>query len=148
SDRMPSADRLGHRGSDPALARRSRALPRGVAAARRLGRARRDRAHAPARRAARDGGADRRGRRAMSAGAGRDRWDAVVVGGGHNGLVAAAYLARAGRSCLVIERRPALGGAAVSAEVFDGVGARLSRYSYLVSLLPELIVQELGLPVR
>jgi len=84
----------------------------------------------------------------MRAGAGRDRWDAVVVGGGHNGLVAAAYLARAGRSCLLLERRAELGGAAVSAEVFDGVGARLSRYSYLVSLLPELIVQELGLPVR
>ncbi len=83
----------------------------------------------------------------MSARAGRDRWDAVVVGGGHNGLVAAAYLARAGRSCLVIERRAALGGAAVSAEVFAGVPARLSRYAYLVSLLPELIVEELALPV-
>jgi phytoene dehydrogenase-like protein len=76
------------------------------------------------------------------------RWDAVVVGGGHNGLVAAAYLARAGRSCLLIERRGELGGAAVSAEMFDGVQARLSRYAYLVSLLPALIVEELGLPVR
>jgi phytoene dehydrogenase-like protein len=84
----------------------------------------------------------------VSAGAGRDRWDAVVVGGGHNGLVAAAYLARAGRSCLVIERQGAFGGAAVSAEVFDGIPARLSRYAYLVSLLPEQIVEELGLPLR
>jgi phytoene dehydrogenase-like protein len=83
----------------------------------------------------------------VSAGAGRDRWDAVVVGGGHNGLVAAAYLARAGRSCLVIEGRPELGGAAVSAEVFAGVPARLSRYAYLVSLLPGQIVEELGLGV-
>ena len=70
------------------------------------------------------------------------------MGGGHNGLVAAAYLARAGRSCLVIERRATLGGAAVSAELFERRPARLSRYSYLVSLLPELIVEELGLPVR
>jgi phytoene dehydrogenase-like protein len=84
----------------------------------------------------------------MSAGARRGRWDAVVVGGGHNGLVAAAYLARAGRSCLLIERGAQLGGAAVSAEVFSGVPARLSRYSYLVSLLPEEIVDELGLSVR
>ena len=84
----------------------------------------------------------------MSPGPGRGRWDAIVVGGGHNGLVAAAYLARAGRSCLVIERREQLGGAAVSAEVFSGVPARLSRYAYLVSLLPGLIVEELGLPVR
>jgi len=83
----------------------------------------------------------------VSAGAGRDRWDAVVVGGGHNGLVAAAYLARAGRSCLVVERRAELGGAAVSAEVFAGIPVRLSRYSYLVSLLPGLIVEELGLRV-
>jgi len=84
----------------------------------------------------------------VSAGTRRGRWDAVVVGGGHNGLVAAAYLARAGRSCLVIERGETLGGAAVSADVFAGVPARLSRYAYLVSLLPELIVEELGLPVR
>jgi phytoene dehydrogenase-like protein len=78
----------------------------------------------------------------------RGSYDAVIVGGGHNGLVAAAYLARAGRSCLLLERRPSLGGAAVSEEIFPGVPARLSRYSYLVSLLPELIVRELGLGVR
>jgi glycine/D-amino acid oxidase-like deaminating enzyme len=80
--------------------------------------------------------------------AGRLSYDTVIVGGGHNGLVAAAYLARADRSCLLLERRQALGGAAVSEEVFPGVAAKLSRYSYLVSLLPELIVGELGLGVR
>jgi len=75
------------------------------------------------------------------------RYDAVVVGGGHNGLTAAAYLARAGRSVLVLERLDHVGGAAVSAAVFPGVDARLSRYSYLVSLLPRRIVDELGLPI-
>jgi phytoene dehydrogenase-like protein len=75
----------------------------------------------------------------------RTRYDAVVVGGGHNGLTAAAYLAGAGRSVLVLERDDVAGGAARSAEVFPGYGARLSKYAYLVSLLPELIVDELGL---
>lgn len=78
----------------------------------------------------------------------RSRYDAVIVGGGHNGLVAAAYLARAGLSCVVLERRAAVGGAAVSARVFDGFDARVSRYAYLVSLLPRCIVDELALPVR
>jgi phytoene dehydrogenase-like protein len=72
----------------------------------------------------------------------------VVVGGGHNGLVAAAYLARAGRSVLVLERQAQLGGAAVSRQVFEGVDVRLSTYSYLVSLLPDRIVEDLGLEVR
>ncbi|MDJ0385573.1 NAD(P)/FAD-dependent oxidoreductase [Streptomyces sp. G-G2] len=72
-------------------------------------------------------------------------YDAVIVGGGHNGLVAAAYLARAGRSVLVLERLGHTGGAAVSTRPFTGVDARLSRYSYLVSLLPSKIVRELGL---
>ncbi len=75
-------------------------------------------------------------------------YDAVIVGGGHNGLAAAAYLGRAGRSCLVLERRDAVGGAAVSERAFAGVDARLSRYAYLVSLLPRRIVEELGLNVR
>jgi phytoene dehydrogenase-like protein len=72
-------------------------------------------------------------------------YDAVIVGGGHNGLVAAAYLARAGRSVLVLERLGNTGGAAVSTRPFAGVDARISRYSYLVSLLPEKIVRDLGL---
>jgi phytoene dehydrogenase-like protein len=72
-------------------------------------------------------------------------YDAVVVGGGHNGLTAAAYVARAGRTVLVLERLDHTGGAAVSAELFPGVAARLSRYSYLVSLLPRQVVDELGL---
>ncbi|GGP98213.1 oxidoreductase [Streptomyces griseomycini] len=75
-------------------------------------------------------------------------YDAVIVGGGHNGLVAAAYLARAGRSVLVLERLDHTGGAAVSTRPFPGVDARLSRYSYLVSLLPGKIVRDLGLDVR
>lgn len=78
----------------------------------------------------------------------RRTYDAVIVGGGHNGLVAAAYLARAGRSVLVLERLDHTGGAAVSTRPFTGVDARLSRYSYLVSLLPKKIVRDLGLDFR
>ncbi|WP_353940514.1 NAD(P)-binding protein [Streptomyces sp. HUAS MG91] len=73
------------------------------------------------------------------------RTDAVIVGGGHNALVAAAYLARAGRTVTVLERLGATGGAAVSTRPFTGVDARLSRYSYLVSLLPKKIVRDLDL---
>ncbi|AWW43150.1 MULTISPECIES: phytoene desaturase family protein [Streptomyces] len=75
----------------------------------------------------------------------KDVYDVVIVGGGHNGLVAASYLARAGRSVLLLERLDKTGGAAVSTRAFSGVDARLSRYSYLVSLLPEKIVNDLGL---
>src|SRR6187399_2955029 len=73
--------------------------------------------------------------------------DVVIVGGGHNGLVAAAYLARAGRSVIVLERRDHVGGAAVSERPWQGVDARLSRYSYLVSLLPQRIIRDLGLRI-
>jgi phytoene dehydrogenase-like protein len=75
------------------------------------------------------------------------RYDVVIAGGGHNGLTAAAYLARAGRSVLVLERQDHTGGVAVSARAFAGVDARLSRYSYLVSLLPKSVVADLGLRV-
>ncbi|MFE7172395.1 phytoene desaturase family protein [Streptomyces sp. NPDC057616] len=84
----------------------------------------------------------------MAAHEGHRTYDAVIVGGGHNGLVAAAYLARAGRSVLVLERLDHTGGAAVSTRPFAGVDARLSRYSYLVSLLPRKILRDLGLEFR
>lgn len=74
--------------------------------------------------------------------------DVVIVGGGHNGLTAAAYLARAGKSVILLERLEAVGGAAVSAQAFSGVDAWLSRYSYLVSLLPQRIIDDLGLRIR
>ncbi|SFS10910.1 Phytoene dehydrogenase-related protein [Agrococcus baldri] len=72
----------------------------------------------------------------------------AIIGGGHNALTAAAYLARAGVEVTVLERLPHVGGAAVSTSGFAGLDARLSRYSYLVSLLPEQIIRDLGLDVR
>jgi phytoene dehydrogenase-like protein len=71
-------------------------------------------------------------------------YDAIVIGGGHNGLVSAAYLARAGKKVLVLERRHVLGGAAVTEEVFPGF--RFSVCSYVVSLLRPEIIRELELP--
>ncbi|MCA9583161.1 MAG: NAD(P)/FAD-dependent oxidoreductase, partial [Myxococcales bacterium] len=73
----------------------------------------------------------------------RSRYDVVVVGGGHNGLVCAAYLAKAGKSVLVVERRPVLGGAAVSEEVFPGF--TYSVCSYVVSLFRPHIIRDLDL---
>ncbi len=75
------------------------------------------------------------------------KFDVVIVGGGHNGLTAAAYLAKAGLKTLVLERLDTFGGAAVSAQAFDGVAAKLSRYSYLVSLLPRQVIDDLGLEI-
>jgi len=72
------------------------------------------------------------------------RYDAIIIGGGHNGLVTAAYLARAGKKVLVLERRHVLGGAAVTEEVFPGF--QFSVCSYVVSLLRPEIIRELDLP--
>lgn len=74
------------------------------------------------------------------------RYDAIVIGGGHNGLTCAAYLAKAGRKTLVLERRHVLGGAAVTEEVFPGY--KFSVCSYVVSLLRPEIIRDLDLPAH
>jgi phytoene dehydrogenase-like protein len=71
-------------------------------------------------------------------------YDAIIIGGGHNGLVCAAYLARGGRKVLVLERRERVGGAAMTEEVFPGF--RFSVFSYVVSLLRPEIIRDLDLP--
>ena len=73
------------------------------------------------------------------------KYDVVIVGGGHNGLVAGTYLARAGKSVVILEANPEIGGATQSVRTFPEFDANLSRYSYLVALLPDAIVQDLGL---
>src|SRR5829696_7051044 len=71
-------------------------------------------------------------------------YDVIIIGGGHNGLINAAYLARAGRKVLVLERRHVLGGAAVTEEIFPGF--KYSVCSYVVSLLRPEIIRDLDLP--
>jgi phytoene dehydrogenase-like protein len=75
----------------------------------------------------------------------KSRYDAVILGAGHNGLVAAAYLAGAGLSVLLLEKNDYIGGATTSQKVFPDFDAHLSRYAYLVSLFPEKIIRDLGL---
>src|SRR2546421_9974244 len=78
----------------------------------------------------------------------KSRYDVVILGAGHNGLVAASYLGRAGLSVLLLEKNDYIGGATTSQKVFPDYDARLSRYSYLVSLLPEKIIRDLGLKLE
>ena len=73
------------------------------------------------------------------------KYDVVIVGGGHNGLVAATYLARAGKSVRILEANPEIGGASQSVQTFPQFDANLSRYSYLIALLPDKIISDLGL---
>jgi phytoene dehydrogenase-like protein len=75
----------------------------------------------------------------------KSKYDVVILGAGHNGLVAASYLGRAGLSVLLLEKNDYIGGATTSQKVFPDYDARLSRYSYLVSLFPEKIIRDLGL---
>ena len=107
---------------------------------------------APGRRAAlwRPGRSQRKTRGAViqSMSHARTGYDAIVVGGGHNGLVAASYLAKAGKTVLLLEAHEELGGATISARPFPDYDARLSRYAYLVSLFPDQIVADLGLSFK
>ena len=77
-----------------------------------------------------------------------DDADVIIIGGGHNGLVAAAYLARAGRRVVVVEARHQLGGAVVGEQIFPGIAVKLSRFSYLVSLFPNVIITDLDLDLE
>ena len=75
----------------------------------------------------------------------RSKYDVIILGAGHNGLVAASYLGRAGLSVLLLEKNDYIGGATTSQKLFPDYEAYLSRYSYLVSLFPEKIIGDLGL---
>src|SRR5438132_2956644 len=78
----------------------------------------------------------------------KSRYDVVILGAGHNGLVAASYLGRAGLSVLLLEKNDYIGGATTSQRLFPDYDARLSRYAYLVSLLPYKIIEDLGLKLE
>ena len=84
----------------------------------------------------------------MDVGFVKSRYDVVILGAGHNGLVAASYLARAGLSVLLLEKNDYIGGATTSQKLFPDHDARLSRYSYLVSLFPEKIIRDLELTLE
>jgi phytoene dehydrogenase-like protein len=75
-------------------------------------------------------------------------YDVIIVGAGHNGLIAACYLGLAGKSVLVLEKNEVVGGATLSKKVFPGVDARISVYSYLISLLPQKILKDLNIPLE
>src|ERR1700712_5328001 len=78
----------------------------------------------------------------------KSKYDVVILGAGHNGLVAASYLGRAGLSVLLLEKNDYIGGATTSQKLFPDYDAQLSRYSYLVSLFPEKIIRDLGLKLE
>src|SRR5215467_5055853 len=78
----------------------------------------------------------------------KSKYDVVILGAGHNGLVAASYLARAGLSVLLLEKNDYIGGATTSQQIFPDYDARLSRYAYLVSLFPQKIIQDLVLKLE
>src|SRR3954451_7768026 len=78
----------------------------------------------------------------------KSNYDVVILGAGHNGLVAASYLGRAGLTVLLLEKNDYIGGATTSQKVFPDYDARLSRSSYLVSLFPEKIIRDLGLKLE
>src|SRR5205814_2103870 len=84
----------------------------------------------------------------MTMGMIKSGYDVVILGAGHNGLVAACYLGRAGLSVLLLEKNDYIGRATTSQKVFPDYEARLSRYSYLVSLFPEKIIRDLGLKLE
>ena len=75
----------------------------------------------------------------------KSKYDVVILGAGHNGLVAASYLGRAGLSVLLLEKNNYIGGATTSQRLFPDYDAQLSRYAYLVSLFPQKIIRDLGL---
>src|SRR2546429_2942729 len=78
----------------------------------------------------------------------KSRYDVVILGAGHNGLVAASYLGRAGLSVLLLEKNDYIGGGTTSQKGFSDYDARLSRYSYLVSLFSEKNICDLGLNLQ
>src|SRR5215217_242926 len=74
----------------------------------------------------------------------QNKYDVIIIGGGHNGLINAAYLARAGKKVAVLEKRHLVGGAAVTEEMYPGF--KYSVFSYVVSLLRPEIIRDLDLP--